>query len=295
MSNITPAQIVHRFCNKNSYKFMFNMIKNGTRAKNPIFIYELYVIIGEDKIRAVASGKSKINAKHAVSIKVLEELASRDLYSGQMFDKSIYQVTDTPQQPCPISSLSNFCEEHRLPSPVYELGDTIRRSHPIQFEMICRVADYQVKGVSTNKKSAKRLSAENMMYYLCSLSSIDIESCRVEHITNIQLINEYYKKLHEQVMVKDLPDDPFYFCDKKLCKLAINALEENSLSEEEKTKKALEVLKLEYTISESTTIINTIMYVLSFQDKNAPEFCVAEDSMEKLFKKVNEYMIVLLS
>ncbi|KAL1140794.1 hypothetical protein AAG570_000722 [Ranatra chinensis] len=157
----TPVTVLQEHLLKRNQVASYNLIYNGVGTHEPMFKFE----VSAGKHTAVGTGKSKKEAKHEAARIVLQKLKS----SGEDFT-DLVEDTQTITSPYAevlkdnaVGALTDFCAQHFLPVPKYELTRDEGLPHAKVFCMRCSVSSLSEESTARTKKQAKQLAAHAML------------------------------------------------------------------------------------------------------------------------------------
>ncbi|XP_026470801.1 interferon-inducible double-stranded RNA-dependent protein kinase activator A homolog A-like [Ctenocephalides felis] len=300
MSQETPVTVLVNFCSaKKTPAPKFNLIRDGTGTRNPIFIYEVRVTVNEIEVRVVGSGKSKKEAKQESARLALTKLSEINLIESPVLeDKETVEGQPSTTIPVAVRKLSQFCDKNGLPIPVYNLIEETGPSHAKQYTMECTVSTFKERATASSKQAAKHVSSEAVFLIL---QKIDLDKHIKKHV-KVEPINAAMipkiEKLREESCAQEIEMEsiannyhPFAKCGEKKCKLALSILYNDLLTAEEKMKEALKALNVTYQLSEELmTLYNVMGYTWSTTSGTDPQLTLQGFSWSQLYKTVNEYM-----
>lgn len=156
MAEETPVSTLMNFCAANRIPIPdFNLLQDGTASNDPIFIYEVRLIVYETELRVVGRGSSKQRAKHESARSALERLS---------------EMNSPPSQftsfPVSITKLRQLCHRIGLPTPEYSLVGETGPPHCKQFTIECAVSTLKETATSFSKKAAKHIASERIFNML---------------------------------------------------------------------------------------------------------------------------------
>ncbi|XP_026464936.1 interferon-inducible double-stranded RNA-dependent protein kinase activator A homolog A-like [Ctenocephalides felis] len=162
MAQETPVSTLMNLCAAKKVPCpKFTLVHDGTATINPIFKYEVCLVLNETEIRAIGTGSSKKMAKHDCSRLALKKISEMNPIQPHVLEvietdagKPSTRVHESVQE------LIDFCRKRGLPIPEYTLIGDIGPAHAKQFTMQCAVSTFKETATAFSKKSAKHLSAK---------------------------------------------------------------------------------------------------------------------------------------
>lgn len=148
-----------------TYTLMNERTKQGTHQNE--FYYQVVAAYS----RAIGNGSSKQIAKHDAAKKLLAILEQDGIYkpAENPMQDSIPGLSSTVKNApvktpvnC-ISTLSDMCDENKIPMPRFVEISDVGPPHCRQFTYECSVGSVKTRATATTKKQAKQIAAKEIL------------------------------------------------------------------------------------------------------------------------------------
>ncbi|XP_014231652.1 interferon-inducible double-stranded RNA-dependent protein kinase activator A-like [Trichogramma pretiosum] len=160
-----------------------------------------------DGLKAEATGRSKLDAKHNAARALLQKIAERNnlpqlLSSVTESPVRTPQAIDLPnstQLPLDkpfynaVGHLMDLCAINHLKDLKYETIDTVGPAHAKIYTVVCTVSTFRGVGIALTKKEAKHKAAEEM---LAKISHLVSDSC---FVNNRELTEKEMEKMDASI------------------------------------------------------------------------------------------------